>query len=76
MENEPSSNSRNTARPHNPTHFGGEGLYEMPDDRVSPGATQRATAAFDFVKRNPLPLLAVGGLVWLLVKLVRRSTQG
>lgn len=76
MDNESSSNSRDTARRHNPTHFGGEGLYETPGNPVSPGAARRASRTVDFVKRNPEPLLAIGGLAWLLVKLVRRSTQG
>ena len=74
-----SSNASETGRPHNPTHFGGDGLYDQ--SRVAAGgrssrAERPAASTFDFVKRNPLPLLAVGGLAWLLITLIRKSTQG
>ena len=88
-------------RPTNPTHFGGEGLYESQSqtaetsdssndsslkvplvEHVEPATrdslmhdrTARGSP-FDFVKRNRLhTVLAVGGVAWLLWRLVRRST--
>lgn len=71
-------------RPTNPTHFGGAGLYEPQDRRddrddasVNAVTAQRSAGAFwEFARRNHVPaVLAVGGFVWLLVSLVRRSTQ-
>jgi hypothetical protein len=87
-------------RPTNPTHFGGEGLYEpkpdtaetwdegngssvnaAPDEHVNT-ATQESLAGgqnaehslWDFAKRNHLvTLAAVGGIVWMLRLLLRRS---
>ena len=87
-------------RPANPTHFGGEGLYESkpdtaetrddgnsssenasPDEHVN-SATQESVAGgligersfWDFAKRNHLvALVAVGGIVWMLRLLLRRS---
>ena len=73
-------------RPVNPTHFGGDGLYEsaaatsdIPDAGAAPSlkTPQGAQGSFwEFAKRNHMPaVLAVGGIVWLLVSLVRRSTE-
>jgi hypothetical protein len=70
-------------RPTNPTHFGGDGLYGPDAERSDTSAPHRelrelrsADAFWGFAKRNHVPaLLAVGGLVWLLVALVRRSTE-
>lgn len=80
MQTDSRSNLRDTARPHNPTHFGGEGLYATPDspeDSTGSSRSERpAATTLQFVKRNPLPLLAIGGLIWLLAKLVRESTRG
>jgi hypothetical protein len=72
--------------PVNPTHFGGDGLYEpaadtsdSPDTGADPSSNtpQGAQSSFwQFAKRNHVPaVLAVGGLVWLLASLVRRSTE-
>ena len=71
--------------PVNPTHFGGDGLYvPAADTSGSPGTgadpssntAQNAQSSFwQFAKRNHVPaVLAVGGFVWLLASLVRRST--
>jgi hypothetical protein len=85
-------------RPTNPTHFGGDGLYEPKPDTSDiadtafkvplsehlDGATmgslegeQHAEGSlWDFAKRNHVPaLVAIGGIVWLLASLVRRSTE-
>jgi hypothetical protein len=68
-------------RPKDPTHFGGEGLYET---KESPAGETDAQAGepgaqgsvWEFAKRNHVPaLLAVGGIVWLIGALVRRSTE-
>jgi hypothetical protein len=87
-------------RPTNPTHFGGEGLYEskpdtaetlddgngssenaLPDEHVNsatqepvPGGLIGERSFWDFAKRNHLvTLVAVGGIVWMLRLLLRRS---
>jgi hypothetical protein len=77
-------------RPVNPTHFGGDGLYE-PESAPADGPEANAqdsgadsslegsqgaqSALWEFAKRNHVPaVLAVGGFVWLLASLVRRST--
>ena len=86
-------------RPTNPTHFGGEGLYDSKPDPAAeandaslkvPLGEQMDDAAreslvseqtdprslWDFARRNHLlTLLAVGGLVWLLRRLLGRSTK-
>jgi hypothetical protein len=85
---DPIGSSATAERPKNPTHFGGDGLYESaaesPDrSDGGPGASLRALSErraadgfWDFAKRNHVPaVLAVGGFVWLLVALVRRSTE-
>jgi hypothetical protein len=63
-------------RPTNPTHFGGEGLYESkPDTQESLAGGQIAERPFwDFAKRNHLvTLAAVGAVVWMVRLLLRRS---
>jgi hypothetical protein len=84
-------------RPTNPTHFGGDGLYDSAAqtadtsadaslkvplsehlDRATIGSLeveQRSQGSmWASAKRNHVPaLLAVGGLLWLLTTLVRRS---
>jgi hypothetical protein len=70
-------------RPTNPTHFGGDGLYESAtaaSESAQEGSVERGQGsqrpAWEFARRNHIPaLLAVGGIVWLLAALVRRSTQ-
>jgi hypothetical protein len=94
-------------RPKDPTHFGGEGLYESKaetpetpgsgvdslkvplSEHVEGGTTESLAAEqgaqreqdaqnsmWEFAKRNHVPaLLAVGGIVWLIGALVRRSTE-
>jgi hypothetical protein len=60
-------------RPVNPTHFGGDGLYD-PSMKTAQGAQ---SSFWELAKRSHMPaVLAVGGIVWLLVSLVRRSTAG
>ena len=116
----PSDPALSEVRPRNPTHSGGEGLYEpaaASPDNVSTGAdatlgtdaslkaplsehvdsqTKRSlegeqgsqssqgsassqgtqTSPWEFARRNHVPtLLAIGGFVWLLVALVRRTTE-
>jgi hypothetical protein len=67
-------------RPVNPTHFGGDGLYEADAQDAGAGSSQMSSqrsqsALWDFARRNHVPtVLAVGGFVWLLASLVRRST--
>jgi hypothetical protein len=87
-------------RPANPTHFGGEGLYESkpdtaetwddgngsaenasPDEHVNSAAQESRAGGpigersfWDFAKRNHLvTFVAVGGIVWMLRVLLRRS---
>ncbi|HET9448204.1 MAG TPA: hypothetical protein VFO35_18195 [Steroidobacteraceae bacterium] len=85
---DPIGSSATAERPTNPTHFGGDGLYEAqsessgrPDGEDAsanaPRSQQRSADAFwEFARRRHVPaVLAVGGLVWLLVALVRRSTE-
>jgi hypothetical protein len=87
-------------RPTNPTHFGGEGLYESKPDSAEAWddgngssvnasrdehvntATEKSLAGgqtgehslWDFARRNHLvTLAAVGGIVWMLRLLIRRS---
>jgi len=91
-------------RPKNPTHFGGEGLYDA-DTQRSDGSAMAGDASlrvplgeqvdsatkdslqgaqgtsgrsvWEFAKRNHVPaLLAAGGIVWLIVTLLRRSSTG
>jgi hypothetical protein len=94
-------------RPTNPTHFGGEGLYEpgadSPDsldtmhtiagadasskeplsehldsetNETLEGVKDSQRPVWEFARRNHVPtLLAIGGIAWLLVVLVRRSTE-
>jgi hypothetical protein len=78
-------------RPANPTHFGGDGLYE-PEAETSKSVNSAEDASlktksqereqgsessfWELARRNHVPaLLAIGGVVWLLVSLVRRSTE-
>ena len=51
-----------------------------PVEGVTKGSLQRAQhgegSLWNFAKRNHLPtLIAVGGIIWLLASLVRRSTE-
>jgi hypothetical protein len=88
---DPMGSSVPPEQPVNPTHFGGEGLYESeagtsgtagtsaPDNGADPSVKSpqdSQSPLWDFAKRNHVPaVLAVGGVVWLLVSLVRRSTE-
>jgi hypothetical protein len=85
-----SSNPPETERPRNPTHFGGEGLYESPSDdasslRVSLGdrldsstrrelLAERSDAALDFARRNWVPLLIAAGGIGLLIGALARRS--
>jgi hypothetical protein len=61
-------------RPTNPTHFGGEGLYESATQEPLAGGQVGERSVWDFAKRNHLvTLAAVGGLVWMIRLLLRRS---
>jgi hypothetical protein len=89
-----SSNSPGMERPRNPTHFGGDGLYDAPyTEEANPlklslsdhlDASTRsllsehsASSTLSVARRNRLPMLfALGGIVWLLVSLTRRSVRG
>ena len=72
-------------QPVNPTHLGGEGLYESeagtsktpyPADPSLKAPQDSQGSFWDFARRNHVPaVLAVGGFVWLLVALARRSTE-
>lgn len=61
--------------PTNPTHFGGNGLYEP--NAATPNAGEGSQSpVWNLAKRYHVPtLLTVGGIVWLLTALVRRSTE-
>jgi hypothetical protein len=92
MSSQDSSGSTVPAeRPTNPTHFGGEGLYEPEADKPRGGedpslkvplsehlssTAQESLQSLEApAKRyNLLTWAAVGGVVWLLIALLRRST--
>jgi len=70
----------------NPTHFGGDGLYEpgagtsdSPDTGAGPSSKVprgSQSSFWEFAKRKHVPtVLAIGGVVWLLASLIRRSTE-
>lgn len=62
-----------------PTHFGGDGLYDTTEEKSTPGVPavleqDPQRSVWEFARRNHVPaLLAIGGLAVLLTALVRRS---
>jgi hypothetical protein len=63
-------------RPRNPTHFGGDGLYDKSGVEEATRLEHSMSSLLGKVRRNPLPIaLALVGLAWMMVSTARRADR-